>query len=56
MPILLIILIAILIAQVGFWDAFGSIIGAVAMLVLFFIILIAAIAVAALLVLRRLTR
>jgi hypothetical protein len=46
MPILLIILIAILIAQVGFWDTLGALLGAAAVLVLFWVILIATVALA----------
>ena len=37
-PILLILLLAILIGTVGFWDAIGAIIGAVALLVLFWVL------------------
>jgi hypothetical protein len=53
MPILLIVLIAILIAQIGFWDTLGSLLGAVVLLILFFVVLLAAIAVSAYLVYRR---
>ncbi len=44
MPILLIVLIAVLIAQVGFWDTLGALLGAAAVLALFWIILIATLA------------
>lgn len=39
MPILLILLLALLIGTVGFWDAIGAILGAVALLVLFWVLL-----------------
>ena len=45
MPILLILLIAILIAQIGFWDTLGDMLGAFGVLILFFVILAAAVAV-----------
>jgi hypothetical protein len=41
MPILLILLLALLIAQIGFWDTLGAILGAAAMIVLL-IVLVAA--------------
>jgi hypothetical protein len=44
MPILLIILLAVLVAQVGFWDTLGALLGAAAVLALFWIILIATVA------------
>jgi uncharacterized membrane protein len=56
MPILLILLIAILIAQIGFWDTLGAILGAVGVLVLFVLILAAAVAVAGYMVYRQLRR
>ena len=56
MPIILIILLAILIAQVGFWDALGAILGAAAMLVLFVVLLVTAAAIALYLLFRRLRR
>ena len=46
MPILLIILVAVLIAQVGFWDTLGALLGAAAVLALFWFILIATVALA----------
>jgi hypothetical protein len=52
-PIILLILLVILIAQVGFWDTLGAVVGAFAMIVLFALILAGALAVAALLVFRR---
>lgn len=39
MPILMIILVAMLIGTVGFWDTLGAILGAVALFVLFWILL-----------------
>ncbi len=56
MPILLIILLAILIAQVGFWDAIGAVLGAFAMVALFVVVLIGAVVVAGAMFLRRATR
>ena len=56
MPIILIILLAILIAQVGFWDALGAILGAAAMVVLFVVLLVTAAAIAVYLLFRRLRR
>jgi hypothetical protein len=44
MPILLIVLIAILVAQVGFWDTLGALLGAAAVLALFWVILLATVA------------
>ncbi|MEQ8447440.1 MAG: hypothetical protein RIB57_16280 [Pelagibacterium sp.] len=38
MPILLIILVALLIGTVGFWDALGALLGAVALLALFWVL------------------
>ena len=35
MPIIIFVLLVILIAQIGFWDTLGAILGAAAMLVLF---------------------
>ena len=56
MPILLIVLVAILIAQIGFWDTLGALLGAVFAIVLFFVVLIAAVIVAGYLAYRRLSR
>jgi uncharacterized membrane protein len=55
-PLLLIVLIAILIAQIGFWDTLGAILGAVGVLVLFVLIFAAALVVAGYLVFRRVQR
>ncbi len=54
MPILLIILLAFLIGTIGFWDALGALIGAVALIALFWLILAAAVVVGVMWVLRRL--
>ncbi|HVL72218.1 MAG TPA: hypothetical protein VM434_10065 [Beijerinckiaceae bacterium] len=43
MPIVLFLLLILLVAQLGFWDAMGAVLGAAAMVMLFFL-LIAAIA------------
>jgi hypothetical protein len=56
MPILLIVLVAILIAQIGFWDTLGALLGAVFAIALFFVVLIAAVIVAGYLAYRRLLR
>lgn len=56
MPILLIVLVAILIAQIGFWDTLGALLGAAVAILLFFVVLIAAIVVAGYLAYRRLLR
>lgn len=45
MPILFFILLVILIAQIGFWKTLGAVVGAAAMMVLFFILAIAVIVV-----------
>lgn len=56
MPILLIVLLAILIAQIGFWDTLAALFGAVGIVILFFLVLAAAIALAGYLLYRRLGR
>ena len=56
MPILLFVILVILIAQIGFWDTFSAILGGVAMLVLFVLLAIALVALAGLLLVRRLRR
>ena len=40
MPILIIVLIAILIAQIGFWDTMGAVLGATAMVILLGLLII----------------
>ena len=54
MPILIFIVLVILIAQVGFWDTFGAILGGVAMIVLFVLLAIALVVLAGILLVRRL--
>ena len=44
MPILIIVLIAILIAQIGFWDTMGAVLGATAMVILLGLLIIGVIA------------
>jgi hypothetical protein len=56
MPILLFIILVILIAQIGFWDTFAAILGGAAMLVLFVLLAIALVALAGMLMVRRLRR
>jgi len=41
MPLLIIVLIAILIAQIGFWDTLGAVLGATAMLLLLVLLIVA---------------
>jgi len=54
MPLLLIVLLAILIAQIGFWDTIGAVLGAVLMLGLFIVVLAGAVVIGGLLLFRRL--
>jgi hypothetical protein len=53
MPILIFLVLVILIAQVGFWDTFSAILGGVAMIVLFVLLAIALLALAGVLLIRR---
>lgn len=53
MPILIFLILVILIAQVGFWDTFSAILGGVAMIVLFMLLAIALLALAGVLLIRR---
>jgi uncharacterized membrane protein YkvI len=55
-PILLIILLAILVAQVGFWDSLAALFGAVGIVILFFLVLAAVVAIGAYLLFRRVWR
>jgi len=41
MPILFFILLIILTAQIGFWDTFGAVLSAAAMVVLFIVLVVA---------------
>jgi hypothetical protein len=52
MPIIFIILLVVLIAQVGFWDTLGAVLGAAAMLALFVVLAVVAAAVGVYLVVR----
>jgi hypothetical protein len=54
MPLLFFILIVILIAQIGFWDTFGAILGAAAMMVLFVVLIVAVVALVGMYVAKRL--
>ncbi len=53
MPLLFFILIVILIAQVGFWNTLGAILGAAAMMVLLVVIVAAIVVVGGLFVTKR---
>lgn len=53
MPILLLILLAVLVAQIGFWDTLGALLGATAVFGLFVVVIVATVAVAGYLVIRR---
>ena len=53
MPILIILLIAILVAQFGFWNTFASVLGAIGVLVLLWVTAIALFALVVAYVLRR---
>ena len=54
MPIVLLILLAILISNIGFWNTLGTMLGAVGVMILFSLILLATIAVAGLMAVKRL--
>ena len=56
MPILIVILLALVIAQIGFWDTIGAIFGAVLALVIFIALVVAIIALVAYLLYRRVRR
>jgi hypothetical protein len=56
MPLILLIILIVLIAQVGFWDTLGAVLGAFAMIVLFVLLLAAGLALAAYLLFRRARR
>jgi hypothetical protein len=56
MPLLFFLILIILIAQLGFWETFSAIVGGVAMIVLFVLLAIAMVALASLLLVRRLRR
>ncbi len=54
MPIVLFILLAILLANIGFWNTLGAMLGAVGVMILFSLILLATIAIAGLMALKHL--
>jgi hypothetical protein len=56
MPLLLFVILVVLVAQLGFWDTFSAILGGVAMLVLFVLLAAGLVALAGLLIVRRLRR
>ncbi|WP_164730392.1 hypothetical protein [Pelagibacterium montanilacus] len=56
MPIVILVLLAILIGTLGFWEALGALIGAAALVALFWIVLAATIVFAIIWGLRRLGR
>jgi hypothetical protein len=56
MPIILLIILIVLIAQVGFWDTLGAVLGAFAMMALFVLLLVAGVALAGYLLFRRARR
>ena len=53
MPILVFLVLVILIAQIGFWDTFSAILGGIAMIILFLLLLGALIALVGVLLVRR---
>lgn len=54
MPIIFFIILIVLIAQVGFWDTLGAILGAAVMIGLLVVLVIAALAIGGVVMLRRL--
>jgi hypothetical protein len=56
MPLLLFLLLVLLIAQIGFWDTLGALLGAAAMVILFILLAVAAVGVASYVVLSRVRR
>lgn len=56
MPLLLFLILVILIAQLGFWNTLGAILGAAAMLVLLGLLVVAGLAVAGMILADRLRR
>lgn len=53
MPIIIILILAVLVAQIGFWDTFSAILGGIAMVVLLVLLFAALIVLAAFLAYRR---
>jgi hypothetical protein len=56
MPILFFILLVVLIAQVGFWNTLGAILGAAAMIVLLIVIIVAVVVIGGFMVVGRMGR
>ncbi len=56
MPIVIFTLLVILIAQIGFWDTLGAILGAAAMLVMFVLLAGALLVLAGYVLMRRIRR
>ena len=56
MPLLLIVLLAILVAQIGFWNTLGAVLGAIGVIVLFVLIVLVTLVVVAALAFRRMGR
>lgn len=56
MPIILFVILVILIAQLGFWDTFSAVLGALAMIVLFVALAVCGAGVALYLVFTRVRR
>lgn len=53
MPLLLFAILVVLIAQIGFWDTFTAILGGVAMIVLFVLLIIGVVVLLAIILIRR---
>lgn len=56
MPLLFFILLVILIAQVGFWNTLGAILGAAVMMVLLVVIIVAVVVIGGFMVVSRMGR
>ena len=56
MQLLLILLLVLLIAQIGFWDTLGALLGAAAMIALFILLAAGAVAIAGYVLYRRVRR
>ena len=56
MPILILLILALLVAQIGFWDTFASVLGAIGVMVLLVLLAGALVAVAAYYLVARLRR
>jgi len=56
MPIILILILAVIIAQIGFWKTLGSILGAIAMIVLLVVLCAAALGIIGAILARRARR